>query len=292
MKPAPFVLHRPASVEEAVTLLSSVAEEGGLVLAGGQSLVPMMALRVVYPPALIDINAIPGLDRVAADGGRLSIGATARHAFFHRPTVANRLGALLAVVSRHIAHYPIRMRGTFCGSLAHADPASEWCLVAITLGGEVVLIADGGRQRILPVAEYLRGAMTTAREPYELLAEARIPLLADGATFGFYEFNRRAGDFALGMCLAAFTVVEGAMSGVRVGLGGIESAARRLSGVEGLLEGRAPSLAVFQEAAAAASEGLEPMEDPATSADYRRSLTPVVIRRALQMAADNLSLNV
>ena len=154
MKPAPFRLLRPASVEEAVTLLSGVAEEGGLVLAGGQSLVPMMALRVVYPPALIDINAIPGLDRVVVEGGHLSIGATARHAFFHRPATANRLGELLAVVSRHIAHYPIRLRGTFCGSLAHADPASEWCLVAATLDGEVVLARAGGHSRTVSAAEW------------------------------------------------------------------------------------------------------------------------------------------
>jgi carbon-monoxide dehydrogenase medium subunit len=288
MKPAPFRLHRPVSVEEAVTLLSDVAEEGGLILAGGQSLVPMMALRVVYPPALIDINAIAGLDRVAADGGPLSIGATTRHAFFHRPATADRLGELLAVVSRHIAHYPIRLRGTFCGSLAHADPASEWCLVAATLDGEVVLAGKGGRLRTVPAADYLLGAMVTAREADEMLVEARIPLLGADATFGFYEFNRRAGDFALGMCLAAFTVVDGLMADVRVGLGGIENASRRLSAVEGLLEGRAPSPALFREAAAAAEEGLDPMEDPATSADYRRGLTPVVVRRALQIASTKL----
>ena len=184
------------------------------------------------------------------------------------------------------------MRGTFCGSLAHADPASEWCLVAATLGGEVVLAAEGGYRRILPVTEFLRGAMVTAREPNELLVEARIPLLGQGATFGFYEFNRRAGDFALGMCLAAFTFADGVMSDVRVGLGGIESTARRLSAVEDLLEGREPSATAFCEAAAAAHQGLDPMEDPATSAEYRRGLTPVVIRRALHMAANNLGINV
>ena len=293
MKPAPFLLHRPATVEDAVTLLAGVADEGGLVLAGGQSLVPMMALRVVYPPALIDINAIRGLDRVVADGAHLSIGATARHAFFHRPLKsANRLGELLALVSRHIAHYPIRMRGTFCGSLAHADPASEWCLVAATLGGEVVLASKGGHRRILPITEFLRGAMVTAREANELLVETRIPLLGPGATFGFYEFNRRAGDFALGMCLAAFRLVDGVMSDVRVGLGGIESTARRLSAVEALLEGGEPSATIFGAAAAAAHQGLDPMEDPATSAEYRRGLTPVVIRRALHMAANNLSMSV
>jgi carbon-monoxide dehydrogenase medium subunit len=288
MKPAAFRLHRSSSVEEAVALLAAVAESGGLILAGGQSLVPMMALRVVYPPDLVDINAIPGLDRVCAEDGHLVIGATARHAFFHRPAIANRLGDLLANVSRHIGHYPIRLRGTFCGSLAHADPASEWCLVTATLDGEIVL-ARKGRRRTMPAAGYLLGAMTTAREPEEMLVEARIPLLAEGATFGFYEFNRRAGDFALGMCLTAFAVVDGVMAGVRVGLGGIENTPRRLSAVEALLEGRPPSPAVFREAAAAAADGLDPMEDPASSADYRRSLTPVVIRRALQIASANLA---
>ncbi|HVB82367.1 MAG TPA: FAD binding domain-containing protein [Candidatus Binataceae bacterium] len=292
MKPAPFRLHRPASVEEAVTLLSDVAEEGGLILAGGQSLVPMMALRVVYPPDLVDINAIKGLDRVVADGGRLTIGATARHAFFHRPVTTNRLGELLAAVSRYIAHYPIRLRGTFCGSLAHADPASEWCLVAATLGCGIVLAGKGGRRRTLPARDYLRGAMTTAREADEMLIEAHCPLLPEGATFGFYEFNRRAGDFALGMCLTTFAVVDGVMTGVRVGLGGIENSPRRLAAVEALLEGRAPSAAVFRQAAAAADDGLDPMEDPATGADYRRGLAPVVIRRALQFASDKAAAKV
>lgn len=151
MKPPAFTLHRPSSVEEAVSLLTAVADNGGLILAGGQSLVPMMALRVVYPPDLVDINAIAGLDRVCTDGDHLAIGATARHAFFHRPATTNRLGEILAKVSRHIAHYPIRLRGTFCGSLAHADPASEWCLVTVTLDGEIVLASKGEGARCAPL---------------------------------------------------------------------------------------------------------------------------------------------
>jgi aerobic carbon-monoxide dehydrogenase medium subunit len=250
--------------------------------------VPMMALRLVYPPALIDINAIPRLDQVVCNDGHLCIGATARHASFHRPSVANGLGRLLAVVSRHIAHYPIRLRGTFCGSLAHADPASEWCLVAATLGGEVVLVRKGGHRRVVSAAEFLRGAMVTAREPNEIVVEARLPLFSRNATFGFYEFNRRAGDFALGMCLATFSNTDGLMSDVRVGLGGIEGTSRRLFAVEKILEGRAVSVELFREAAAVAADGLQPMEDAATSADYRRDLTPVVVRRALQIAAKGL----
>ncbi|MBN9065058.1 MAG: FAD binding domain-containing protein, partial [Rhizobiales bacterium] len=145
MKAAPFTLHRPTTIDEATALLADVAEEGGLVLAGGQSLMPMMALRVAYPPHLVDINAIDTLSRISVADDMLSIGATVRHAAFHRPLPETGvLGRLLSTVVRHIAHYPIRQRGTFCGSLAHADPASEWCLVAATLDATIVLKSASG----------------------------------------------------------------------------------------------------------------------------------------------------
>jgi len=133
MKPAPFRYHAPKTVDEAVALLAEVAPADGRVLAGGQSLVPIMAFRLAKPAHLVDINDVAGLDKIAGDGKVLSIGACVRHAAFHKWVVDNPLGKLLSFVARHIAHYPIRMRGTFCGSLAHADPASEWCLTAATL---------------------------------------------------------------------------------------------------------------------------------------------------------------
>lgn len=280
MKPAPFILHRPTTVDEALAILAEVSEDGGLVLAGGQSLVPMMALRVAYPPHLVDINAIEGLDRLRVEDGSLRIGATVRHASFHRPAVEGCLGDLLAAVSRNIAHYPIRKRGTFCGSLAHADPASEWCLVAQTLGATLALASSRGRREV-EAAEYLVGAMTTVREPDEILVEARLPLLPQGTTFGFYEFNRRTGDFALGMCLAVYELEGGVMRKVRIGIGGIEEMARRIEAAEAVLEGQAPGAGIFAEAATAAQGEVDPMEDATTSADYRRDLTAVVIRRAL-----------
>lgn len=286
MKPAPFTLHRPKKVEEALSILSEVADDGGLILAGGQSLVPMMALRVAYPPHLIDINGINGLDTIEAVGGYLRIGATARHAQFHRPVEPGCLGRLLANVSRHIAHYPIRMRGTFCGSLAHADPASEWCLVAATLDAEITAASLSGERRIA-AADYLMGAMMTAREPEELLVEVRLPLLAAKATFGFYEFNRRAGDFALGMCLTTFDLQDGVMSDVRVGIGGIEEKPRRIAAAEGLLENQVPDDSLFLRAGKAAADEVDPMEDASTTAQYRRDLTQVVVKRALKFASAN-----
>jgi carbon-monoxide dehydrogenase medium subunit len=288
MKAAPFTLHRPKTVDEATALLADVAEEGGLVLAGGQSLMPMMALRVAYPPHLVDINAIDTLSRMKVADGALSIGATVRHAAFHRALPeAGVLGRLLATVVRHIAHYPIRQRGTFCGSLAHADPASEWCLVAATLDATVMLQSASGT-RSVPAAEYLEGAMATAREPDEILVETHLPLLADDARFGFYEFNRRAGDFALGMALATYELAGGTMRNVRIGLGGIEEKPRRIAVAEAALEGQQPGEQVFAAAADAAIADVDAMEDASTSQEYRRDLAGVAIRRALKasMAAE------
>jgi carbon-monoxide dehydrogenase medium subunit len=282
MKAAPFTLHRPRTLADAVRLMAEVADEGGLVLAGGQSLTPMMALRVAYPPHLVDINMIESLARIAVEGDHLLIGATVRHAEFHRPNPEfGALGELLAEVAHNIAHYPIRQRGTFCGSLAHADPASEWCLVAVTLGAALDLKSVSG-ERSVAASEFVDGAMSTTREPEEILAEVRLPLLSEKTRFGFYEFNRRAGDFALGMALAVYELEDGLIRNPRIGIGGIEERARRISAVEAILEGEEPSAAVFERAAAAAAEAVDPMEDVTTTADYRRDLSRVVVKRALE----------
>src|ERR1700686_831683 len=180
MKPAPFIRHVPRTPDEALIILAQVAPQDGRVLAGGQSLVPIMAFRLAKPAHLVDINEVAGLDKISSDSKTLSIGARARHAAFHKSVVDNPLGKLLTYVARHIAHYPIRMRGTFCGSLAHADPASEWCLVAATLDGTIVAVSTRG-ERILPACDFFHGAMHTALLPDELLAEARLPLLPPDA---------------------------------------------------------------------------------------------------------------
>src|SRR5438874_3891715 len=176
MKPAAFRYHAPKTVEQAVAMLAEVAAQDGRVLAGGQSLVPIMAFRLARPAHLIDINGVAELARHWRDGNTLSIGAGVRHAAFHRPIVEAGMGRLLATVVRHIAHYPIRMRGTFCGSLAHADPAAEWCVVAATLDAELVAVSVKG-ERLIPGAGFFRGPMETALEPDELFCEARLPVL-------------------------------------------------------------------------------------------------------------------
>src|SRR5215467_10822077 len=161
MKPARFRYHAPKTIEEAVDTLAEVAGEDGRVLAGGQSLVPIMAFRLARPAHLVDINGVEGLRRLSVEGERLCIGACVRHAAFHKPVVDGPLGRLLTTVVHHIAHYPIRTRGTFCGSIAHADPASEWALVVAALDGEMVAQCTSGT-RIIPARDYFRGIMSTA----------------------------------------------------------------------------------------------------------------------------------
>jgi aerobic carbon-monoxide dehydrogenase medium subunit len=283
MKPAPFAYHAPTDLEEAIATLAAVAPADGRILAGGQSLVPSMAFRLARPAHLVDINTVVGLDQLTLVDDGLSIGACVRHAAFHRPVTDAPLGLLLSTVVDHIAHYPIRTRGTFCGSLAHADPASEWCLVAVTLGATIVARSVRGT-RFIAADEHFRGIMTTALEPDEILTAARLPALARGTRFGFYEFSRRAGDYAIAMALATFRLEQGVMVAPRLGLGGVEDRPRRSAAAEAVLDGRAPEAAVFRRAADAAAATVEPLEDLQSSADYRRDLVRVVARRALERA--------
>lgn len=284
MKPAPFEYHAPRTVKEALDVLAEVAPREGRVLAGGQSLVPAMALRLALPAHLVDINDVSGLDRLVVEAGELAIGACVRHAAFQRPAADGPLGALLSHVVRHIAHYPIRARGTFCGSLAHADPASEWCLVAATLGAKMTARSVRGA-RAIAAADYFHGPMTTALAADELLAEVRLPVLPPDTRFGFCEFSRRAGDFAIAMALATFRIRNGVMTGARIGIGGVEGSPRRVGTAESVLEGQRPSGEVFRAAADRVARSVEPLDDARYSAGYRRDLARAMTRRALERAA-------
>ena len=281
MKPAPFVHHVPKTLDEALTILAEVAPLDGRVLAGGQSLVPIMAFRMARPAHLVDINDVVGLDRLTLEGGKLVIGARVRHAAFHKPPIDGPLGTLLSDVVRHIAHYPIRMRGTFCGSLAHADPASEWCLVAATLDAEIVAKSAHG-ERMIAARDLFKGIMSTALAEDELLAEVRLPLLDKDARFGFNEFSRRAGDFAISAALVTYRLSNGRIVEARVGVGGAEPQPRRIAEAERALTGHAPTDETFRAAAEAAAAAVDPLEDIQTSGEYRRDLVRAVVRRALE----------
>jgi aerobic carbon-monoxide dehydrogenase medium subunit len=284
MKPAAFRYHAPKTIDEAVALLAEVAPEDGRVLAGGQSLVPTMAFRLAKPGHLVDINGVSALNRIAVADGKLVIGACVRHSAFEQPVCEGPLGTLLANVMRHIAHYPIRNRGTFCGSLAHADPSSEWCLTLMALDGEVLARSSKG-ERVIPARDFFQGIMTTALRDDELLVEARLPMLPEDARCGFYEFSRRAGDFAMAAALGVYRVEGGKMVGPRVAVGGAEPNPRRIAEAESKLAGEPPGDAAFRAAALAAMDAVDAMEDATTTAEFRRDLVLAVTRRALERAA-------
>jgi carbon-monoxide dehydrogenase medium subunit len=283
MKPAAFIRHVPKTLDETVKILAEVAPQDGRVRAGGQSLVPIMAFRLAKPTHLVDINEVAGLDALTINGKTLTIGARVRHGAFHKPVVDGPLGALLAHVVRHIAHYPIRMRGTFCGSLAHADPASEWCLVAATLDATIIAASTRG-ERAIAANAFFSGIMSTALADDELLARVKLPRLATGTRFGFNEFSRRAGDFAMSAALVTYRLDGGRIADAHVGVGGAEPHPRRIAEAEVALNGQAPGDVVFRAAADAAAEAVEAMEDHQTTAEYRRDLVRAVVRRALEHA--------
>jgi aerobic carbon-monoxide dehydrogenase medium subunit len=282
MKPAFFTYHAPTTVEAVIALLAEFGGDGK-VIAGGQSLVPTMNFRLARPSHLFDINGAAELDFLRTEGGKLCIGALTRHAAFHRPVVDGPLGRLLADVAHYIAHYPIRQRGTFCGSVAHSDPASEWCTVAAALEAEIVARSSTG-ERVMKGGEYFLGTFSTQLRPEELITEIRLPLLDDSWCAGFYEFSRRAGDFAISMTVAALRIESGKVVDARLGVGGVEDRPRRFGEAEAALVGGAPEAAAFTQAAEIVSRMVDPMTDPHATAAYRRDLVRTTTLRALEKA--------
>ena len=280
MKPAPFQYHAPRTVADAVATLARLGPDAK-VLAGGQSLVPVMAFRLARPAHLIDINGIDELDYVRSEGGWLRIGARTRHAAFHTAVEPGPLGALLATVVQSIAHLPIRIRGTFCGSLAHADASSEWCAVAATLDAQIVLASARG-QRTLQAADYFKGFLITDRTDDELLVEVRLPLLAADTRCGFEEFSRRAGDYALGLGLAVVRFDGSKVVQARIGVGGAEPFPRRIAEAEAVLVGQPLDKAACLRASEAAAQAVDPMSDTQADPEYRRDLVRAMVRRALE----------
>jgi carbon-monoxide dehydrogenase medium subunit len=282
MKPVAFQYFAPDAIDGALDLLTEHGDEGKI-LAGGQSLVPAMNFRLARPSSLIDINRITALDYVREEDGALRIGALARHRRFERPLATGALAALLPLVARHIAHLPIRARGTFCGSIAHADPASEWCLVAATLDAELVIASRRGT-RTLRADAFFVTALTTALEPDELLTEIRLPLLDADWRPGFAEFSRRAGDYALAMCAAFLRVADGRVVEARVGIGGATDRPTRIAAAEALLIGSDGGAEIRREAGDIAAASIDPLEDVQASAEFRRHLVRAMVQRALAQA--------
>ena len=283
MKPALFRYVRAESWADAVAQLDRHGDEAK-VLAGGQTLVPAMNFRLARPAVLVDLNAIRDADRVDVENGELRIGALARHIRFDSPVCGGPLGRLLPRMSRHIAHVPIRMRGTFGGSLAHADPASEWCTLGATLDATVVIEGPAGG-RLVGARDFFLSLLTTALAADEVVREIRLPVLGDGWRCGFREFSRRAGDFALALAVACIHIREGCIADARIGVGGVGAVPFRSEAAETVLAGQEVSPALFRRAGEAALEGVDALHDHHATAAYRCDLARVLVARALGDAA-------
>lgn len=275
MKPAPVAYRAATSVAEAVTLLSQ--HDDAKLLAGGQTLVPLLNLRLTDVGLLVDIGGVPGLSFVRDEPGGLRVGALTRHAQLEGHT--GDLGGLgvLRRAAGLIGHYPIRTRGTIGGSLAHADPTAEWCLLALLLDAELIAQGPNGR-RAISAAGFFQGLWTTALAADEMLVEVRFPWRPQHADLR--EFARRQGDFAIVAAGVAYDLQEGRIARPRVVVGGAGPRCQRLPDVEAALAGQAPTPAVFDEAAALACRVVEPAADAHGDVDYRRWLTERLIVRA------------
>lgn len=279
MKPAAFRYERPHDVAEVLDLLASHGDEAKI-LAGGQSLVPMMNFRLARPEVIIDIGAVPGLDEVTGDEERITIGTRVRHIDLERPKFDGPLSSMLAAAARHVGHIPIRLRGTFGGSIAHADPAAEWCLLAQTLDAEVAVASIRG-DRVIPAADLFQSPFTTSIADDELLTEVRFPWLGDDWTTGFSEFSRRAGDFAVVAVAAAVRLVDSRIIEARIGAAGVGATPIRLTQAEAALAGHPLSPDAIDAASEVASVEVDPRGDIHGSAEYRRDLVRALTRRAL-----------
>jgi aerobic carbon-monoxide dehydrogenase medium subunit len=282
LKPPPFEYFEAATVDEAIELLAAHGEEARL-LAGGQSLMPLLNFRLLRPACLIDLNRIGSLAYVREHDGGVALGAMTRQRAAELSPLVQARAPLLAEALRLVAHPAIRTRGTIGGSLAHADPAAELPAVIVALGGTLAIQGAGGR-RELAASDFFRSYLATALTPDEVLAEVRIPPLPPRTGSAFLEISRRLGDFALVGLAAVLTVgADGTCASARLvftGVGPVPTVARQASRE---LAGQ-PVEAALDRAAAAAADELTPDSDIHASAGYRRQVAGVLTRRALRLA--------
>lgn len=282
MKPAPFEYYDPRTIEEALALLQQHGGEARI-LAGGQSLVPLMNFRLAAPAVVIDINRIAALSYIEEHGASIHIGALTRQRMIEFSPLIGRRVPLLAEATQLVGHLPTRSRGTLGGSLAHADPAAEYPCVAAALNAEMVLRSVEA-ERVVPAAEFFRGLMATAIRADEILTEVRLPVLAAHAGAAFEEFSLRDGDFALAG-VAAVVAVDGARCrAARLAACGVGATPVRLREAEHMLEEQGVGENRLDAVADCAAATTEPSGDLHASAAYRRHLLRILTRRALQRA--------
>jgi carbon-monoxide dehydrogenase medium subunit len=282
MKLPSFDYACPATIGEAIALLAAHGGEAKPI-AGGQSLVPMLAFRLTAPTLLVDLRKLSELRQVKITDAGVALGAMVRWRDILNASALRHAHPLLVTAVEHIAHYQIRNRGTVGGSLAHADPAAELPGIAVTCDADIVAVGSAG-SRLIAATDFFRGALTTALRPDEIVTEIRFPAWPKQRRFGFREFARRRGDFALAAAAVAFEAAEQKFRNVRVGAIGIGDRPMRLAAAERALEGGAITQAAIAGCAAAASGAVDPADDIHASGAYRKTLIGVMVERALRDA--------
>lgn len=284
MKPPPFDYVAPASLDDVVSVLAS--EPDAKLIAGGQSLMPLINMRMARPEILVGLEKVPGLDDLRLDGGGfLNIGAMTRHRALERDAVVAEYAPVLSDVVRHVGHVAIRNRGTVGGSVAHADPAAELPLAMLALDAEFVAAGPAG-ERTIPCDAFFRGFLTTALQPDEVLVRIRVPVGRLQRGFGFAEMARRGGDFAIASVLVLVGVDSaGRVDDVRIVAGGVDKCPVRIAEAEASLIGcSAGDQGAIEHAAEAVADWIDPPFDIHGSTEYRCAIAAVLTSRALAQA--------
>ena len=283
MKLPPFEYACPTSVSEAVALLASHEGEAKP-LAGGQSLVPMMAFRVASPSLVVDLRKLAELRQIKISDEGVTLGAMVRWREILDDARLRTVQPLLVAAVEHVAHYQIRNRGTVGGSIAHADPAAEMPGIVLTCDAKIAVTGKAGA-RVIDAANFFEGPLMTALKPDEIITEIRLPAWPAKRRFGFQEFARRRGDFALAAALLFYDDDGGKARNAHVGAIGVADTPVRLPAVEQVLNGSAIDEATIAKAEAAASASVDPHDDIHASGAYRKALVGVMVERALRAAA-------
>jgi carbon-monoxide dehydrogenase medium subunit len=279
--PPRFDYLAPASLEEVVAALGE--REGAKVMAGGQSLIPVLKLRIASVDTVVDINGVAGLDRIEEDVGELRIGALVRHVDAeHSPLLQGRYG-LLGATARLVADPLVRNRGTVCGSLAHADPQGDWGSAMLAARGSVI-VRGGSGERTIPVDELAVGPFSTTLEPDEVIMEVRVPDPGPRAGGTYLKLERKVGDFATAAVAVQVTLENGHVGQVGIGLTGVGATNLRATAAEDALRGNEPTDEAIREAAALAAKAAEPQSDSRGTAEYKRNVVRVFCERGLRTA--------
>jgi CO/xanthine dehydrogenase FAD-binding subunit len=283
MKPPLFRYEAPRTLRDAVAVLAS--DPDAMVLAGGQSLVPAMNFRVAMPSLLVDIQHVEGLKGIALDGDAIVIKAMTRHRELELNREVRRVNPLIAETMQHVAHVPIRNRGTVVGSLCHADPSAEMPLLFVLLDGTMVATGSAGTRHIA-AADFFQSFLTTSRRQDEIVIEARLPVLPDGAGFAFDEVTRRHGDYALvGVGCVLLLDGGGRVQNIRLAACGISDRPVRLKAAEAALNGSLLASSDLAAAARASADAVTQTDDMNTSMSYRRRVLSGLIQRLVPIAA-------